>query len=364
MKKTLFVIIASYLAITSAFSQIPIEFQLNENKLQDNKAILDHDENELGRIFVKIIDESNSQGQTAVQLELENSSKYSFLLFDRVWSKKELRKKPNCIVMDKYFGGETTLKVENIKLINKDGIEEIKPDERYTFRELLVNEGETYECKIPIHLAEPKRGLFCKKRKKMNCPFEYTIQIKVDTKDKVYEKLKLECDSLLMAFDEALERKKFCTNARHVPSFDEQTEEYFNKIHELGNQVYQCIKNCPTESKKHKRYDTLWDSINKMEKRMLDDLEYYKSRKYDCGQHKRQVSPSCNYCKLTLKDIWKRMQSLYLDLRNEEKQRDEVLKEANDLYNCCTNHKKQERQWKNSEYKKAIEEYYKSIKNY
>lgn len=361
MKKVLFTIIG-FLAASMAFAQKPFEIQLSEEKTQDEVPFEINDEQ--GHFFIKINGELDARGRTPVQIELENNStQYDFFLCDHAWDKNDLQEQ--LIYFAKEIDFKYTSPLERIKLNGfQNNFIPCNSGMRYTFPDILVEEGKTYECMIPIHLIKPAPNLFCRKKKKLDGIVPCTIRISVENKDEVYEMLQGKCDSLLMAFEEALERKEFCTNARHVPSFDEQTEAYINKIHELGNQVYQCCKSCPTESKKHKRYEALWDSINKMENRMLKDLEYLKIRKYDCGQHKSQVSPSCNYCKLTLEDIWKRMQSLYFDLRNEEKQKDEVLKEAKALYTCCTNHKKQERQWKDSEYKKAIEEYYKSIKNY
>lgn len=360
MKKALFAIIMYCFAATTAFAQVlNINSQLNEDKplceipFDDINGV-----NEQGRFFIKINGEPDDQGRTPVQIELRNTSyEYDFLLFDSDWSKKDLRK--NHIVLDKYFGGENSKGVDKIELINRGSINTIeKYRGSYSFPEIRVKEGETYVCKIPIHLAKENPGLFCPDRKKLVDIIYNTINVTVDTRDEVYEKFKSECDSLLVAFNEAREREAFCTNSHHQPTFHEQTEEYTKAKAELKDRINNRLndKGWLKESKKYKPYKALLDSLDEMD----DALEQYN---HDCGQHKR-FQGNCNYCKLSLEEIYKRMNRLYLDLRNEKRQKPEVLKEAKALYNCCTNHKKQDRQWKNSEYKKSIEDYYESIKNY
>ena len=163
MKKVLFAIIACCLAVTSAFSQITFDFKLNEDKPQDVGALIDY-HNELGRIFIKINGGPDEQGLTPVQIELENNSdSYDFLLFDRTWSKKELRKTWN-VYLEKGIG-DNVLPVNNIyldiyrsNLIRSSG-------EKYTFPDVFVEEGKTEEYKIPIHLIKSKPSLFNKKKK-------------------------------------------------------------------------------------------------------------------------------------------------------------------------------------------------------
>lgn len=362
MKKVLFIIISCCVAVSTAFAQLlNINSQLSEDKPQDEVPIVINGY-EQGRFVIMKSGEPDDQGRTPVQIKLENKSdSYEFLLFDRDWPKKELRK--HYIVLEKNFVGENSKAVQDIELINKNGINEIeKYVGIYIFPEIHVDEGKTYDCKIPIHLAKLKPGLFCPNRKKLYDIRYCNIRISVDNRDKIYEKFENECDSLLFAFKEAREREAFCTNSHHKQTFDEQIKDYTEAEDELRSRISQHIKDkgWPESSKRYIQYKALLDSIDTMD----DAIEQYANEKHDCGQHKTLAAVNCKYCKLTLEDIWIRMSRLYFDLRNKKKQKPEVLKEAKALYNCCTNHKKQERQWKNSEYKKDIEDYYKFIKDY
>ena len=355
MKKTLFAIISFCLAASTAFAQN--EIHLNEDKPQDEIPI-DINGHEQGRLFIKINGEPDNQGRSPVQIQLENNSDdYEFLLFDHICSKKELRK--NKIYFDKGYIGRTTLKVENIDLDASQGYL-IPPDPniRYTFPDILVEEGKTYNCKIPIHLAKPKRNWFCKKKKKLYDIITYTLDISVENKDKAYDKLKHECDSLLAVFNEALASEKFCTNSHHRPSFKVQTEKYTTANHKLREQINEN-KGWSKESNKYKRYNALLESLDKMDYA----LEQYK---HDCGKHNVKKH-NCPYCKLSLQEIYNRLNRHYIDLHNGTVQQTAIINEVNALYKCCTDSScaKHAQQWKNNDSLKAsIIECYKKIMAY
>lgn len=349
MRKTIvFIILAYCLTVTSAFSQITIDFQINEDKTMDTAPIYDY-----GLVFIKTIGDLGDNGQTTVRLEMENNSNvYSYLLFDRDWPKKELRK--NHIFLEI---GDKSKKVQNIKLLKKDAIEEIRTNGRYTFPDIQVEEGKTYEYMIPIHLAKPKPNWFCKKKKKLYQIIDCTIHIQVESsRDEVYEKLKFECDSLKLAFHEALEREEFCTHPLHRPSFERQTEQYTEANHELRDLIRRPLyeNGWPKESKKYARYQDLMTSLDEMD----DALEQYKDEKHYCGKDEKKIH-SCAYCKLSLQEIYKILNRHYMDLHNGTVQKSDVMmKEVNALYKCS-------QQRKNSDpYKAGIIEFYEKIKNY
>lgn len=361
MKKSLFTIIACCLAIGTLFAQAPYPINLTEEKRQDEIPIRDHGDNEHGRIFISINGETDDRGNTPVSIQLQNTSyDYDFLLCDHAWNKKELRKQ--FIHFDKRYAGESTKSVENVGLKNPKVLNIISnnSDGKYTFTNVYVEEGKELEVKIPVHLLKPKPGLFCRKRKMLYGAILCTLRITVDTKDPVYEKLQMEYDSLFKAFTAALDHEEFCTHPKHDPSLDEQTEEYFDMRQNLENQIWESYQKCQPGSKKSNRYEGLYDAIHEMRHQMEDRLEHYK---HDCGQHK--IAPAtCKYCDRSLEEISRLMENLYYDLFNGVKTKPEVLKEARKLYHCCINHKKQDRQWNSSEYKKTIMDYYNSIKNW
>lgn len=365
MKKIFFAIIACCFAVNTVFSQKPFDINLTEDKPYDEIPIMDNN-HEHGRIFIRINGETN-QGKTPVSIQLQNTSyDYDFLLCDHAWGKKELRKQ--FIHIDKRYTGESTKPVEHIGLKVSGVLNNISgnSDEKYTFSNVYVEEGKKLEVKIPVHLIKPKPGLFCKKRKMLYDALPFTLHITVDTKDPIYDKLHMECDSLLTAFNAALARNEFCTNPKHTPSLDEQVEVFFYGQQELEKRVGKYYNNCSPNSKKSNRYEVLYDSVHEMKHRMENRLEQYRTEKHECEQHQPtgRVVGSCKYCELSLEEISKRMGNLYWDLYNKKKEKAVVIKEARALYYCCISHKREVRQWTRSEYKKTIMDYYNKIKEY
>lgn len=364
MRKILFTLLAWCLAIVSASAQITIKFHLDDDKTHE-AAITDYNDNEHGRIFAKINGKPDERGCTPVQIELENNSyDFEFLLFDRSLSKKELRKQYI------YFEpgiGESSKKVENIRI--KESFVKISPygGERYTFPDIIVEEGQTYKCTIPIHLAKPKPNIFCPKKKKVHSIITCTIQISVENKDEAYDKLKSECDSLLKAFDEALKTKEFCTHTSHEPSFEEQTLEYTQGIDKLRTKIETILSfnNWPKEGKKYKRYEALKNSLDKA--KIDNALAKYKEEGHDCGDHVKKAHATCRWCRFSLKEIRRKLDAHYIDLYNKTVQKADIWREVQAMYWCCADPtcEKHASQWKNGgEDKEAINETYKRIKDY
>ncbi len=365
MKKTLFAIIISCLAVSMAFGQQPNEeIQLSEDNQQ--KVIpINVDNDKHGYIYVKRIDEPDNQGRTPVQIELQNTSyKYVFLLFDSVWSKKALRKKH--IVLDKYYTGEESVSVKNIDLYSKGDINTIEKNSRenYKFHEIRVKEGETYKCEIPIHLAKPAPGWFWGDRKKLMKIIYYKLSITVDNTDKVYEKYKSHCCALLDDFSKALKYDGFCTNPLHSPSFKDQISDYTNDRDSLAKQIRHTLddKGWSKESNRYKQYQALLDSLDRM-----DNVDVLAKYELDCGKHKPKKQISCGYCDLNFEEIYNRLGNFYKYLhKNYEnltpKQKSEIKKKTEDYYRCCKSHPKHSKQWNNNLYKEKITNHYEAIK--
>ena len=352
MRKTIFAILACCMAVTSAFSQIPVDFTLSEDKPQDESPI-EGQNNELGRIFVKILGEPDNQGRTPVQIELENNSDYKFLLCDRAWSKKMLKK--DRIYIEKGMG-DNTLPIENLDLgIRHQALLLIEENARYTFPEILVEEEKTYVCTLPIHLVKPKPNWFCKKKKIVKRIPICTINITVDNRDEVYDKFKRQCDSLQQAFNRAIEKEEFCTHPRHSVPFDTQTYQYTEANRALRDQIrpYILNKGWSPQSKKYQRYAVLLDSLNKMNNALVQ----YKNEKHYCGKD-TVITHSCAYCKLSLQEIYIRLNKHYINLYNGTVQKSAILREVNALYNCAKYRRNSD------QYMSGITEFYNKIKAY
>ena len=362
MKKALFAIIACCLAFCSTFAQFPIEAHLSEDNTQYDKPI-EINKDEHGHIFIKINGEPDNQSRTPIQIQLENNStKYWFLLFNHAWPKKLLRREWK-VYLEKGIG-DNALSVENINLDPyQDNFIPPLSNNSYTFPDILVEEGKTYECKIPIHLATPKPCLFNKKKKKrVEEIITYTITVSVENKDEAYDKLKHECDSLVAACNEALAHEIFCTNTLHRPSFKVQTEKFTTANQELKDQIRRPLydNSLPKESKKYQRYKALLDSLDEIDYA----LEHYR---HDCGKHRTPPQHKCSYCNLSLQEIYNKLNRHYQNLYNNEVQRSDIIKEVEALYKCCKDPtcSKHAQQWKKGDkYKSGIIEFYNKIKNY
>ena len=367
MKKILCAIIAFCLSASIAFAQLSIEVRLDENNPQEEFLIKDIENQEHGRILFKINGEPDNKGRTPVQIELaNNSSTYEFLLADHAWNKKQLKKNWR-IYIAKGFSGESTVAVENIYLNNYQTclVPNYSKNSRYSFTDILVEEGKDYECKIPIHLIEPKPNPFNKKKKMLKEIVYCYVRVSVDNKDETYEKLQMSCDSLLTAFDSALARKEFCTNPKHKPSFEKQIEKYTKTSGELRDLARRPLydSSCPKGSKKYERYRALLEELDRMDAA----LEQYKSDKHDCGGHSDPVKPDCVYCELSLEQIYEIFNRHYMDLHNGTVQKEDILNEVNAIYKCYTNHhgtKQAPRSKNRNKYKDVIKEYYDKIQKY
>lgn len=357
MKKSILIIFLWCFAVTATFSQVTIDFQLSEDKLQD-QALFEINHDQHATFSVTTTGEPDHNGMIPVQLVLENGSyDYYFYLFDHVWDKKQLRK--DYVHIEKGYVGETTLKVENIELSDKC---EIEMFHKYTFPDILVEEGKTYECMIPIHLVKPKPGLFCAKRRMLHSHIDCTIHISVEAKDKAYESLKTSCDTLSLALGNALALEEFCTHPKHKPSFAEQTKRFTDASQDLRDIINRTLfdKNLSKDSKKYKRYEAL--------RATLDSLDLaFENYKYVCPKCKAIKKHSCGYCKLSLEEIYNRLNRLYINLHNGTVQKESIMKEVNSLYRCCTDAScaKHAQAWKKGDpYKTAIIEFYNKIKDY
>lgn len=370
MRKTLFALIACCMAATTAFAQ-HFEFTLSEDHPQGNHSFEINNFDGTGTLFVELSgNKPDEYGRWPVQIKLENSSYYSFLLFDSNMDKKELRK--HHIKLGKNYTGTNSKQIEEIELgkDNGQGIAEVKTNEKYVFSEFkLVENRDYYQVTIPIHLAKP----ICKKWNKIIGYNDCTVSIKIDNRDEVYEKLRTECDTLETALSEALERKVdiICTHPNHPQTFDEQTKEYTNAIQAFRGQIEQRMKGLSPNGNKYKNYDDLLKSLKSME----EDLEKYKGEEHYCGKDttpkKKTGSGSgtdsgCQYCNRSLEWICSELEGLCQELYRSSPTvtKQDAVKKAKALYNCCTTHETHSKQWKNSQYKEKIINYHNAIMNW
>ena len=179
------------------------------------------------------------------------------------------------------------------------------------------------------------------------------LEIKVELKvGEEYYQIVKECDNLLNDLKDTM----FCTNAKHVPTLDEQKSGFQKRLDSLKEKI----------DKKLKKYswsdDNRNTAYNKL-KNKLDSIDLSK-KEHDCGKH--VIKPkmhSCQYCKSTLKQISYNLDDIYQTIYNSSNKRAEKEKykaKVNAMYKCA----KRRKDWKRSEDKSQIEEFYNKISQF
>lgn len=359
MKKAIFTLSMLYLAITMAFGQ-QIEVKLSEDKPSDEKII----DNLCRFSFNK--GEAAGQGNTLVSFELENISSdgYIILLFNHSYNKAELRK--HRIYLAKGFSGDYVQAIENIDNINSSiSIPNEAGIYKYQFSPITIDEGNSREFSIPIHVAKEKNLFLCSKKKKIIEEIhDITIKITVEESDPNYLPLQQQCDSLMSAFNDAIENHVFCTNKLHMPRFEEQIHDFKDGQDYLKQKIHDAKVKLKPKNSKYQKYEDLLSMLNEMDVTIAN----YRESKYDCGdktQHK--TVHSCKYCKLSLDEIYNILDRYYRNLYNRKVEKKEIWKDVSVLYKCCTDATcaKHASQWRNGGLiKDKIIERYNQIKDF
>lgn len=368
MRKIHLTLLVLCLAVSSAFCQNSLSVTLSEEHPTHEVAIPSFNASELGRIsFVKGTTDANDNALVAITIE-NNSNEYRFLLFNKYYGQNELRRHKPRIVFGKFFPGKSIEKVEGA------GLTEIKvfPDDRngfstidgniFEFPNMVIKEGESKELTLPLYLAKRKKTLFCSRLElvgKIDLGFSVTVQ----KSDKDYDRIKAECDSIDLFLDDLEANNTFCTHPSHNPPYKKQIEPYTNRIKDLQDEINQKLndRRHPIADARREQYNNLLDLLER-------DQEYLSNGyKHDCGKHKKH---SCTYCKLTLEQIYRKLDNYYIELKNADAQefdakKKAIMKEVNAMHKCCTDPTcaKHAAQWKKGgQIKQKIEERYDQLK--
>lgn len=370
MRKLLLTLIAFLFAATLSFAQSSaITANFDEDHTSFEYPILNPNGLEFGRIILTKGETEDKLGRTPITITLENSSnEYYFLLFERDWSKKALKREKPRIVFDKNYPGEKSIqavqKVKGIDILQRIIIR-YYGNNLCKLPQIFVEEGETFECQLPIYVAKYKKTLFCE-RIVLTRYLENRISITVEkAKDEEYDQLKMDCDSLVNAFVADFTNKVFCTNPLHHPSFKEQVKDYTQTIDDLRLKINTTLYNhkWPSESKEYERYEALKDQLGRIE----TDINLYE---HDCGNdrtHTKAQQHSCVYCKLSLEEIYNKLDQYYIQLYVKETTKNAIIKDVEKLYRCCTDPScsKHATEWKKgNKYKNKITDRYKQIKSF
>jgi hypothetical protein len=79
-----------------------------------------------------------------------------------------------------------------------------------------------------------------------------------------------------------------------------------------------------------------------------------------CSNDVITSSHKCKYCSISLEEIYKKLESYYIDLHNGKVTQKQIMNEVETLNSCASKNKKRP---DNSSLKKRINDYYKKIKS-
>ena len=306
---------------------------------------------------------SNAGNKYDINLSIENTQDDDLLcIFSKGYEERALKKQKPSIKFDKNYSGSKGHRIVKGCDVKKDT--KISAGETKQILLAQIQEGEKTTIEIPIYTARYKN-------KKMTGIILYeelqeTLDITVETTEKKEDdalpRLQASVDSLMALLDEHRNgNARFCTSPRHKPSAQEAETPFKEGIQELIRRIDQAIKdgNVNIKDEKGKVYYDLKSQLENI------DFEAYE---YICTKHSKTTPPlpshQCQYCNLSLKDIYKRLETLYKKIDAFETTKRSSISEVNALYRCCTDSqcKTHAKEWKsNSDLRNKIEKYYNAI---
>lgn len=348
MRKTIFTILLTVLTALSVFADGEYKIVLNED---ENKKSLD-----LGYVNINVtMGEPDAQGKVDIMVELVNPNEVSnnmLVLFGHSFTEKELRaRKTPRIVYDWNYPMKKPRYTDYCEQLGNDVVRLAPNCPNYRISNLQMTEDETLEIRLPFYMAIRK----CSKKAALMEKHVEKLIISVElTPDEDYPAMKRSCDSIA----EVIAHMTFCNNPKHKPSLEEREQPYKNEVSELRLAINLKLQQWPAKSFKYRKYNEL--------KQQLDDIEF---KEADCGDPAQHASiHHCEYCKLTLEEIYDALDDLYQKIVYPKKElTKKEMQQVRAMYNCCTDKtcKSHAAEWKKqSKYKDGIIDYYNRILRY
>ena len=258
-----------------------------------------------------------------LSITLENNDEEaSFIIFGHSWSRKELRK---ARIIDKTSNNRDS---ETAKCDHVSSDQELAPSEEYQFPSFDATCEEENIIRIPFYIAKQKKrilGLW--KRtvlyEKQIVELNITVEPKVDAN---FLDLQQDVEALCRAFQNDIDNHKFCSNPAHNPSLKNQTKVYVEQRDELRRRIERTRieRGWSVDSRQFKKYQELLAELDRIDPETIH---------YDCGRH----THSCQYCNLSLEDIYRRLENYYKSIYSGATTKAEVWADVNRLYNCYAN---------------------------
>lgn len=335
---------------------------------EQKKVILSNDQTEktieLGycNLFARLNDSGDPESGT-VTVEMENLDESKVLIvFDRAYPEKTIKKmsKTLSITYDKTFGGKVKNRLIDPCSTPMEQVQLVKPSDKVKLTAVNVGGEESTICRIPIYIAKMKG-------KKVMLLEKQIIELNIEADLKPSEEY-IAVEGKYTAIEKDIDRQVFCTSSLHKPSLAKQKEAYSSKIDALKAEIDQIITshNWKEEDGGYIRYTALKAKLDAID---LDSHEGICRRHKGGGGKPAVGGHSCNYCSLSLQQIYHKMDDYYKRIYSSSDRKAakaKVIKEVNALYQCCTDPtcNKHASAWKSGgEYKNKITERYNRISN-
>lgn len=347
MKKTvLFLLLLLTCSVHIAYSD-----EIKSIKL-DNKG---HDKETISLPFCNIIVElqqGNNEYQHGISVRLENMSEDKILyLFDRSYNEKTLKKMN--IVYEKLFPGAKGKRIVEACGGLSESCRLFPSSETKSILNLQDN-GSTIKCRLPIYIARyDEKNFIVVKKSRISLAQKEVIELNIDVELKPDEdliRLSEATDSLV----NEIGRQTFCSNKNHRGSPLQSLYKIYNKsIDDLKEQVEQIVsrRNYNSSDKGYQEFMAIHNR--------LDSIDLEKLTVTSCGNDRKKVVHNCKYCSLSIEDIYKRLETYYIDLHNGEKIKGQILDDVEALYNCAQRNSKRT----TDSYMSRITTYYNRIKS-
>lgn len=318
----------------------------------DNKG---HDKETVSLSFCNIfveLQQGNDEYQYEISVRLENVSEDKILyLFDRSYNEKTLKKMR--IVYEKLFPGAKGKRIAEAC----DGLSEscrlLPSSETKSILNFQNNES-TIKCRLPIYIARyDEKNFIVVKKSRISLAQKEVIELNIDVElkpDEEFIKLSEATDSLI----NEIGRQTFCSNKNHRGTPLDTLYKIYNKsIDDLKEQVERIVSS-RNYSSSNKGYQQFMAIRNR-----LDSIDLEKLTVTSCDNDRKKVIHNCKYCSLSIEDIYKRLETYYIDLHNGKKTKEQILGDVEALYNCA---QKNSRRAKGN-YMSRIKTYYNRIKS-
>lgn len=351
MKQTIYIFLLLMIgSIRYAYGDEKISVKLNNAEHKKEVVSLP-----FCNIFVDL-QQGDDNEQYGISIKMENVSEENILLlFDRSYNEKTL--KTMKLVYDKFFPGTKKKRIT-------EACAHIPESYRLSPSSETINilnyqyEEKPIKCRLPIYIARynEKKILFVKKARTSMVQKE-VIELNIDVEikpDEDYFRLLTATDSLINEID----GQTFCSNKNHKGTSLEELHLVYNKsIDDLKRQVLQIIssRNYMSTDKGYKDLMTIHDKLNTI------DIE--KLTVTSCDNDKKKeivlIAHKCKYCSLSAENIYKKLESYYIDLYNGRNTKQQVIRDVEALFNCARKNVKRD----TGSFMPRISLYYNKIKS-